>query len=204
MATIDIDAIPDLAEEDVMSAKKWFEAIAVLGMQFHADDPVDDFIDENGRPAFTAAAAAKVNETMQRLHSACWSWPDPEFIYSLAGEGTFGVEKDYPGFIIDCSIPEASRLGYVSVPGQDLPTVVVEDMSEFVAVQVSPATGKLSEATSFRVVPLSGVRFSDGGVDVSGIGLRHQEAVVTSSLAKLQDAIQEVIQQLASARAARI
>lgn len=203
MPPIAVKDIPDLASTDVLSAKEWFKALSDLGLTFHADDPVDDFTGDGGEPLLASAAAAKVNATMRRLHAAAANWTDPEFIYSLAGEGRFAVEADYPGFVMDRSIPDASRLGYVSVPGQDLPTVIMEDMGEFVAVQFGPWDGKLTEATVFRAVPTRGVRFSaNGTVNLSGIEMLHEEAREAASMEALTEAAYAIIEEKAAVRRA--
>lgn len=203
MSRITLEAIPDLAATDVMSAKAWFRSLSDLGLTFHADDDVGDILGRDGEPLLSEAAAAKVDETMDRLHRAARGWTDPDFIYSLAGEGRFATEADYPGFVLDRSIPDASRLGYVSIPGQDLPTVVMEDMGEFVALQFGPREGKLSEATAFRVVPTRGVRFGDNPyVDVSGAELLFDEAREAASIEELSDLAYAVLDERTAARRA--
>lgn len=203
MPKIAPEAIPDLKSTDVLAAKSWFEKLSGLGLTFHADDSVEGIPGPDGEPLLSDEAARKVDATMSVLHEAARGWSDPDFIYSLAGEGRFALEADYPGFVIDKSIPDASRLGYVSVPGEELPTVIVEDMGEFVALQFGPAEGKLSEATVFRAVPVNGVRFGgDSYVDVSGAELLLEEAREADSMESLTAAAYAILEEKAAARRA--
>jgi len=195
MARIDVSRIPDVEGTDLASARRWFATLASMGARFHADDPADT-------ATFTPEAADKVNAAMARLHEGCKAWPDPGFIYDLAGEGRFKVEDDYPGFLLDASIPAAARTGYSSMPGQDYPTLAVEELSRFVAVQVLQREGPLSACRRFRAVPLEGAFFEPGGpsyIDTAGATLLTDLAVEADSLADLEDAIVEAAK-AASAR----
>lgn len=200
MQRIEADEVPELEGTDVITAKKFFEAISEIGATFHADDVLE------ASDRISSGAANKINAAMKLLHNERAAWPDPDFIYDLAGEGSFKIEKDYPGFILDASIPAAGRTGYVSVPGQRFPTIVVEEMSQFMAIQIEPGQGRLSEATRFRVIPVEGASFNANGgrgeyISVWGAELQFAQAVEVASLAEVEDALSLVSNRMFEAHA---
>jgi len=210
MAKITAKDLPKFdGKTDVLSVKAWFEKLAALGGTFHADDSVFELVDENGDHLFDPKAAAIVSMAMTKILDGAQGWPDPSFIYELAGQGIFKVEQDYPGFILDRGVPAALRTGYVSLPGQELPTLIVEEYNEFVAIQFAPGQGRLSEATEIKVIPVSNVGFAlatssvvSGDmdyIDVSGAVLDHGRAVSVRSFDDLEDVIVAVTKQAATA-----
>jgi len=188
------EKIPTLEGTDVLSAKKWFAELFAAGFGgFHADDPLvgehPDVLDN--------AAARKAQAIIDRIRSATKGWPDPEFIYSLAAEGGFKIEADYPGFVVDRSIPAADRTGYVSVAGQKLPTLIVEENGTFALLRFSPGRGRLSECAVIEVVPVLGASFRADNpdqpyIDPSAMAVLEDEAVRVASFEQLDDAITEV------------
>lgn len=176
---------------DVLSAKEWFGKLAGLGITFHADDDVSEIeeLDANAREI--------VDDVVSRFRLASHSWPDPDFLYDLAGTGRFPMERDYAamGFVLDAVIPAASRTGYVSMPGQAFPTVIVEEGSQFFAIQpcVDRGRKRLSEVTEFKVIPVIGARF--GGptyIDVGGATLDKERGMTVSSLSEIENALSEL------------
>lgn len=209
MAKITAEMLPKFSgKTDVLSAKAWFGKLASFGGTFHADDTPDDIVTASGEQLFDARAAAIVKSVVSLFREASANWPDPDFLYHLAGNGRFDIEKAYPGFIVDRGVPAALRTGYVTLPGQALPTLIVEECNEFVAIQFVPGEGCLSKATEIKVIPTSGIGFAppssrlvprDGNyIDVSRAVLDHGRAVSVSSFDELEDIINSVTQQIAA------
>jgi len=180
---------------DVLSAKAFFRRIGELGGQFHADDAVEDLVDgHTGEPVFDDEASAIVDAAMNRFVAACHTWPDPEFIYPLTSVGKFAVEDAYPGFVLDRSIPMAAAMSYQTLPGQEFPTIIVEDCNRFVAIQIQPGQGRASEATAFRIVPTSGIRFGEEVyLDMSKAELDFEGAVTVDRVEDVEEAAQRMI-----------
>jgi len=196
MATITADDLLEFdGKTDVMSAKAFFGRIADLGGQFHADDSVVGLVDGNTmEQVFDDEAAAIVDEAVDRFRAASRRWPDPDFLYALAAVGRFEIERAYPGFVLDRSIPMAAAMSYQTLPGQEFPTIVVEDCNRFVAIQILPGQGRASEATAFRIVPTSGIRFGDEVyLDMSKAELDFEGAVTVNRVEDVEEAAQRMI-----------
>lgn len=194
MEYIEANQIPDLTGTDVMSARAWIKEVFLAGVTpgHHADDTIEADCEMDNGKALTTEAAKKLNKARLALCKASASWIDPEFIYSLFGEMKFMVEERYPGFIMDVAIIDASRTGYVSPPGQEHPTILVENVSRFFAIQIFPI-GKLSDATKITIMPTEGVEF--GGpeyIDYSDMELVHKEAITVDSWMGIESAIEDL------------
>lgn len=159
-----VSTIPKLISGDLSGAREWFAQMGDLGLLWHPDDPPSTVIGQDGSYLFDENAVETARDSMQRALAGSKQWPDPDFIYALASVGRFQVEVDYPGFVVDASVPCAMGLQYVSIPGQKLPTILTEECGRFVAVSFSPPDATVSTSSSVRLVPLEGVSFSAGGV----------------------------------------
>lgn len=136
-----VGRIPELADTEFTTVKAWFAIVAPLVGGWHADDDVSDL-------AFTPEEAKQVKATMTRIFRGRANWPDPDFIYALAGYGTFEIEKLYPGIELDVSTA-ANRLGFTCIAGRELPNLVTEDANQYVIVEFPERIGPISAHTDF-------------------------------------------------------
>jgi hypothetical protein len=177
------------------AARRWYGAMYGVAGPIHADDGYEA-VSTSARGEETlldpdALAAARRAHAAFRAGSS--DWADPDILYDLAGNGPFQVEKDHPGFVVDRSIGAASRTGWQSLPNQDVPTLVVEEGGNFVAIRVIAFDGPMSEAPIFEVVPVDGGSFgADGGIDVAGMLTRRGEGESVESFDEVEGAIERV------------
>lgn len=136
-----VGRIPALEDGSLGAAKKWFATVVPLVGGWHADDDVGDL-------GFSAAEAAEVRRTMVQIRRAAASWPDPDLVYALAAEGSFKIEKAYPGFELDV-VFAASRLGFTCIAGRELPNLVMEDVGQYVLIEFPDRTGPVSKHSTF-------------------------------------------------------
>jgi hypothetical protein len=172
----------------VMDAREWFGKLHDLSFHgFHADDI---------RPGefahlFTPEAEQIFCETVAAFREAVADWPNPDFLYDLAGMGRFPVEEAYPTLVIDTILPMAGRTNYSPFPNQDKPTIIVEECNEFVAIEINTPTGKLSDATGFLIIPVDNAHHTNTGIDATLATLHRDEAVTVDSIDKLEEAVED-------------
>lgn len=185
--------IPELLGNDVIAARQWCLAMSKIGiLGLHADDGFSDI-------GLKPDAEKKANHVLSMLFKNSIEWPDPDFIYDLIGSmGIFRVEEDYPGFVVDCSIPSASRTGYESVPRMDRPSVIVEENNHYVLLKFDTPSGRLSETRSITVIPTEGCSFlpyfpGERYISVHQIKPVFTAAVVVTSLEEIDHKISELV-----------
>jgi hypothetical protein len=148
-----LSRIKKLEGTDIQSIRKWFaETVAVIGGEgWHADDdPTNDPIinGKTGEHLFSDEEAVIVSQSMRQIFRAAKDWHDSDMVYDLAMNGSFDVEKLYPGFILDVSLI-AGRLGYVTIPGREHPNLLVEEFSQYAILEFPDRPGPVSEHDHF-------------------------------------------------------
>ena len=188
-----MEQVPELVGDSVQEVKAWCRSVAdLLGGGWHADDSFGEFGD------LSIEASERLNRYMDMARLASRTWKDPDFLYSLAGEGgRFIAEEEWPGFEIDVSVPAAERTGYQIWRGQPDPTIVVEDMDRFFAVSF-PGEGPLS-ARRAVVAEIEGAEFDLSSVYRRGdyidtaAAVRISEQVEVSGIGEVEAVIGEFL-----------
>lgn len=166
--TITIDNLPALQGTTFQAAKEWFaqlrpHASGVYIRGWHLDDPFE------GTVGVTPEATRQIAETARQIRENSRQWADASVAYDLCGDVKVQAEQLWPGFVADV-FTSASRTGYVSIPGRELPNFVIEEYDgEFFLLEFT-TVGPISECPLFRMSRLEGARFSPGSaqyIDVS-------------------------------------
>lgn len=194
MSNEKFSVVPPATAYTVYDAREWFGKLYDLGISgFHADDihhPKPNEESEFGH-LFTPEAEKIWIDTVASFRNASEEWPNPDLLYDLVGEGRFAAEQAYPHLVIDTVLPMASRSRYSPLPGQSKPTIVVEECNEFVAIEVDTPTGRLSDATSFLVIPLENAGHTPTGIEVDNAILHRDEAIVVNSIEELEEVVED-------------
>lgn len=180
--------LPTANGTSVMDAREWFSKLHGIGLHgFHADDiQLGEFTH-----LFTPEAEQKFCDTVASFRTAAADWPNPDFLYDIAGMGRFPAEDVYPALVIDTVFPMAGRSNYSPVPGQDKPTIIIEECNEFIAIEINTPTGKLTDATGFLIIPIENAHHTNNGIDATKATLHRDEAVTVKSIDKLEEAVED-------------
>lgn len=176
--------IPELAATDLDTARAWFAQVveAMGGKGWHADDGVDDL------GIFTPDEAKAVSAAMSRIRQAAKHWPDFDILYDLAAYGTIPAERVYPGLVIDVSLP-AGRLGYPSIPGRDVPNVLMEDYSQYVILEFPEADKPVSQQSTFV---MKTVFFPGADMDLATAVVDEEDFVVFHDIREAENRLLEI------------
>jgi len=82
--------IPELKEITRDSYKRWCEAMAREGYDFHPDDPLDELTDSMGLPFFTEEQISNIEEQMSRVWQV-FGPTNEDFIYCAMLDATHSV-----------------------------------------------------------------------------------------------------------------
>jgi len=180
-------SLPKANGTSVMDAREWFGKLHDMGLHgFHADDIYPGEFSH----LFTAEAEQEFCDTVASFRTAAAEWPNPDFLYDIAGMGRFPAEEAYPALVIDTVLPMAGRSNYSPVPGQTKPTIMVEECNEFVAIEIDTPTGKLSDATGFLAIPVENAHHTDTGVDATKAILHRDDAMIVDNINNLEEVVE--------------
>ncbi|WP_315920853.1 hypothetical protein [Mesorhizobium sp. SP-1A] len=181
-------SLPKANGSSVMDAREWFGKLHDMGLHgFHADDIYPgEFSD-----LFTPEEEQEFCDTVASFRTAAAEWPNPDFLYDLAGMGRFPAEEAYPALVIDTVLPMAGRSNYSPVPGQAKPTIIVEECNEFVAIEIDTPTGKLSDATGFLAIPVENAHHTETGIDTRNAILHRDDAMDVDNIDNLEEVVED-------------
>lgn len=187
--------IKKLEGTDIQSIRKWFaETVEAIGGEgWHADDdPTHDPIinGKTGEHLFSEEESRIVSQSMRQIFKAAEDWHDPDMVYDLAMNGSFDVERLYPGFILDVSLISA-RLGHVTVPGREHPNLLVEEAGQYALVEFPDREGPASEHERFilKAVEKSSVGYP---INPGTITVQEDQILEFVHIDELEDRIMEL------------
>jgi hypothetical protein len=173
-----IGRVPELPDTSVPSLQAWFKAIhAWTGGGWHADDPATDLA------VFTNEEGVYVERCMEEIRAAAAAWPDPDYLYTLCGDGPARADSVWPGFVLDAHL-DSARIGNPSFEGREYPNVVMEDGGVFFMIEFREKTGFATAHDEFRIMEVDGARFGVNGryVDLSEAAPVEETAVTFHDL----------------------